>query len=996
MKKLFEKIKNKKLNGLYVIASVLLVAIFLVPKVTNGVIGEGVLAEIGMSAIMTVLKTIAQMVMWICSSFLYIAGLVLDYSVSWTIGGFAQIAGDTGLVGIGWTIFRDLSNIVFIFLVLWIAISTILGLSHDAPMGSILKIAVAAILVNFSLFITKAVIDVSNIVALHFYNLIVTKGPDGPSSFAGVFMQGMYLNTIYDAKGVDWKSVALDFKMVLIFAFGSVAMLIAAWSFLAAAVMFLIRSLYLVILMIFSPFAFIAWILPGHSLGHLTHEWWDKLFKQAFFAPIFLIIIYVVGKALATQGSMGVFGVDVSGKSLTSLVDGIVDSKTADTGVVGVVFNFFMIIGMIIAALMSSNKLGAVGASTAISWGNHIRNAGQSWVGGRTIGMGARWLDERLEKTYLGNTGIGKTLRNWTTVSLKDAKFGGHMSAEERHKEDLELESRQKEASEISGESVFGDKHNATDLLASIKKAEVDGAKEISTAKSALEKVKKGGDETEIKKAEENYEKIKRGVADKLEENRAKLQQILVKITPHAFAEMVPKHLLFDKEFMRNVSRGQLMSVLNSDHFAESEKIKVREARYGLIKDASDKVKQKNEGYEEEYKQYTDFSEIFTTGDEKIRDEKIVDTLNKLKLAEGSEERSKTEEDLRAAIDLHKQGVNEKDAQKQKDAIEQGLEVAKMKIPVKKMIADVAPDVRAWMRAMADQEVDEMYRYNPNMVTDPDVAMTLRSSVTRYMRQSESVASIDKDKMRDSKFRDMIDAEDLINGFGEIAPAFKTFQHMISKLVEFGGTEAKKVANMTESEYTAYQRNPEEWENLKEDVLRKAVKEVAFKKGKYQEYQRSFNGEQAAMEIMGAEKMTDAIAGKSSDEFPILRGSRWRNPAFAKYMTRGMAQEFRQKDTGDLKEVMDMFLFDLRNYIERGVPMSRENIDTLHWVVTESSGKTFKNRTVINPELQETFDRMEVIFSELGRNTEISNETLARALKTVQENGWKSTKKPSK
>jgi hypothetical protein len=211
---------------------------------------------------------------------------------------------------------------------------------------------------------------------------------------------------------------------------------------------------------------------------------------------------------------------------------------------------------------------------------------------------------------------------------------------------------------------------------------------------------------------------------------------------------------------------------------------------------------------------------------------------------------------------------------------------------------------------------------------------------------------------------------------------------MLDNMTANGAKEVEALKRMTAAEYTKFQggNNRDAWEKLKEDYLRKAVKKIAFEKGTYQDYVSGFNAEQRGLAQLGDEKMIESIGGQSADEFPILRGLRWRNPAFAKYMTRQIAKEFRQKDTGDIKEVMDMVLFDFKKMLDTGgtFKISDANMDLLHWVATESQGKEFKNRDLVNPELQEYFDKMLAIFGEMGRNTNPTYEAFDTAKKKLK------------
>ena len=211
---------------------------------------------------------------------------------------------------------------------------------------------------------------------------------------------------------------------------------------------------------------------------------------------------------------------------------------------------------------------------------------------------------------------------------------------------------------------------------------------------------------------------------------------------------------------------------------------------------------------------------------------------------------------------------------------------------------------------------------------------------------------------------------------------------MIDNLSRAGAKDVDVLKKLSATDYQKYIDNGKEWEQLKEDILRKSVKKIAFEKGNHQQYIDSFNDEQRAIGALGENKIISAIEGKSADEFKMLRGVRWRNPAFAKYMNRGIAQEFRQKDTGDIKEIMDMVLFDLKGYLaDNTKKMSRANLDLLHWVSTETAGKAFKNRDVINKDLQDTFDKMETIFTEIGRNQKITYDVFENTKATLKAAG---------
>ncbi len=96
-----------------------------------------------------------------------LAGQVFDFSTKFSILEMGTLIGsaDNG-INIAWSTIRDLGNIIFIFMLLWVSIMNILQMGDAKKF--IPTLIIAALLVNFSLFFTKVIIDTSNIVAVQF------------------------------------------------------------------------------------------------------------------------------------------------------------------------------------------------------------------------------------------------------------------------------------------------------------------------------------------------------------------------------------------------------------------------------------------------------------------------------------------------------------------------------------------------------------------------------------------------------------------------------------------------------------------------------------------------------------------------------------------------------------------------------------------------------------------------------------------------------------
>ncbi|MBU4536668.1 hypothetical protein KJ603_01360, partial [Patescibacteria group bacterium] len=127
---------------------------------TSGWDGNGLLGWMG------------ELMLWISSQILAISGILFNVSLEYTLN-FKYLVEQTGVVNIGWQVIRDFSNMLFIFVLLFLSIGTILGLSSYNVKNSIKNIILAALLINFSLFFTNVIIDVSNVAAVGFYNATI-------------------------------------------------------------------------------------------------------------------------------------------------------------------------------------------------------------------------------------------------------------------------------------------------------------------------------------------------------------------------------------------------------------------------------------------------------------------------------------------------------------------------------------------------------------------------------------------------------------------------------------------------------------------------------------------------------------------------------------------------------------------------------------------------------------------------------------------------------
>ncbi len=217
-----------------------------------------------------------------------------------------------------WTVVRDFSNIMFILMLLYAAIQIILNLGHGGGKQIVASVIMVALLVNFSLFFTRIVIDASNITALIFYNKIDTSatpniavGAVGEKDMAGALVSrfnpnylfgGTFFEDIQTDPDIQRNGISTFLKLGIMLIYGIIAYALV-YAFLMGALSMFGRMLNLMMLLIISPFAFVTRAIP--SLGHMDSvgfdSWLKNLIKTSFMATIFIFIIYITSEILASN-----------------------------------------------------------------------------------------------------------------------------------------------------------------------------------------------------------------------------------------------------------------------------------------------------------------------------------------------------------------------------------------------------------------------------------------------------------------------------------------------------------------------------------------------------------------------------------------------------------------------------------------------------------------------------------------------------------------------
>lgn len=245
---------------------------------------------------------VAEIVLFIFSSAVALAGLLLDMAINITILQFKGWVNGVGAIRIAWELFRDALNITLIFVLLYAGIKMILGLG--TPARILRGVIIAGLLINFSYFFTSIIIDMSNVATVEIHDAVKNIGDKVKGrgeiltygGIAGAITQGLSPQETYrvvppgspDPADATSRDMAILIKMI----FGIVLFLIVSIILGAIALLLFVRFIMLIVLLITSPIMVISDdLLP--QLSSWRKKWWSELISQAVFAPILFLFIAI-------------------------------------------------------------------------------------------------------------------------------------------------------------------------------------------------------------------------------------------------------------------------------------------------------------------------------------------------------------------------------------------------------------------------------------------------------------------------------------------------------------------------------------------------------------------------------------------------------------------------------------------------------------------------------------------------------------------------------
>ena len=326
----------------------------------------------------------------------------------------------------GWEKCRDFANMLFILFMVIIAFATILRIEGYGIKKLLPKVIIIALLINFSMVISLAIVDLTNITANVFMNDVrgkINGNEQGKISavfadsfFGGVtktykncdefktessslckdkdFLKAWHVNEsiCLAAATKGWESCQktgsftatlaeedmLSFlDLFLQYTASSIVLIIAAFTFFAGGIMILFRVIAIWMLVIISPLALICYILP--SLNSNWKKWWSTFLNWCIFAPVYTFFIWIAIK-IATSGANENMGnvAQIQGSTPMGSWSAISSELVSNPG--AKLISYLVIVGFLVGGIIVSRQLGIIGSKTVMNLATGARKKATDWA----------------------------------------------------------------------------------------------------------------------------------------------------------------------------------------------------------------------------------------------------------------------------------------------------------------------------------------------------------------------------------------------------------------------------------------------------------------------------------------------------------------------------------------------------------------------------------------------------------------------------------------
>ncbi|MCA9357073.1 hypothetical protein H6784_03850 [Candidatus Nomurabacteria bacterium] len=520
--------------------------------------------------------------------FVGLAGMILDAGINTFVIGFGFQFLNTG-VGVVvdklWVNVRDIFNLTFIFGLIYIGFKMILNSDDSSTKRWLINLILAALLVNFSLYITKFIVDISNSLAsqIALGGFVVNNGLVEVST---TLMSNFGITTLFGGGGSYGLPPNMSDGTLYGYIFGTALLyMVAIFVFAAGGLMLMIRYAALCLYMVLSPLMFLGWVFP--QMQSVTSTYWKGFLGKSFFAPVYILLVYfstmIIQNFFGTGGSMG------SIKDFRAVLAG--SGSQISSTFESTIPPFILSSIFLIASVVVANKLGADGAGAALRIGNSIKSKAQQGLkrgaiattratartvaapvayGGGLAGRRLSYkvgssLEKGLNRMQRSNNGavrwVGSRVGMDDAVrdkakSLKEAKFGLSNTIAEENKKRSIIDTRQRNNVAIEAGIAAEERKKNGQVLHNGQTVDKSSLTDADT----------------LKRAEEAEEKT-----------IATMQQTVAGYSATQLEEMMSQQPEQFEKIIGNIKSSDFDKMMDSDGLTQDQKAELLDARQKAI-----------------------------------------------------------------------------------------------------------------------------------------------------------------------------------------------------------------------------------------------------------------------------------------------------------------------------------------------------------------------------------------------------------------------------
>ncbi|OGI25084.1 MAG: hypothetical protein A3J76_02520 [Candidatus Moranbacteria bacterium RBG_13_45_13] len=383
-----------------------------IPADTGADLGYGVQNtgdNLGLKIIFAPIIAALFLIAFFLKSFVGLAGSLLDLTLRPEL--YTNIT-NNDMVKVGWTVVRDVCNLFFLLALLFIAFCTILKIEKYHAKKTLLMLVIMALLINFSKPIAVFIFDGSQLLM----NFFLSRMPQGNQSASTMYNSAneiakiIYENIPEYSKSDKHVGLAVQYLFAIVFLF----MLLVAY--LVIAIFMIIRIVAIMILVIVSPFAFFASVIP--DFNKMSSSWWDALFKYAYFGPAAAFFLY-----LATGFSQHL-------PKITGTLQGIPNGAPGMGELLVKIVSYLTVLVFLYASIIMANKFSLQFSQAVIGTADRALKWGIGMASGYRAG---RWFAKKAVP-YVTKAGLRKFDRDVLVplgISPRAIKEGWQKSAQE-------------------------------------------------------------------------------------------------------------------------------------------------------------------------------------------------------------------------------------------------------------------------------------------------------------------------------------------------------------------------------------------------------------------------------------------------------------------------------------------------------------------------------------------------------------------------------------